>query len=340
MTTRDDGRRAGGVGARRGGHGTAKLLVAAPAMIGSFLLLLVVMSWAGPWEPLLLLAWLASAAVVFTPLGERAVVRWACGFVRPSPRQRAQLDPAWRQVLARCHVDPGDVDLYLQRSRAVNAFTAGGRSVALTTGAQAEFVKPHLVHNLVGASPDTTQVEALLAHELGHWAANSTRVGLVTAWLAAPWRFVSRLFLALGLAFAGRQPRRLLAVLAVGVVTVAVVQAVQHGQAMVAVLLVCLAVAGVVCPLADAALSRRDEYAADRYAARAGYGPALAAALSRLDNGSEHHRPGLLERVTARHPSVAQRLDALYELELARAVFPQSPVSLSVAVLGPAVAAR
>src|SRR4051812_43602547 len=100
------------------GRGTARLLVAAPAMIGSFLLLLVVMGWAGPWEPLLLLAWLASAAAVFTPVGERMVVRWACGFVRPSPRQRAQLDPVWRQVLARCNVDPGDVDLYLQRARA------------------------------------------------------------------------------------------------------------------------------------------------------------------------------------------------------------------------------
>ncbi|WP_375481064.1 M48 family metalloprotease [uncultured Jatrophihabitans sp.] len=338
MNARDDRRRAGLRRQRRRGYGVARLLVATPAMVGS-LLLLVLCSWAGQWEALLLLAWLASAAAVFTPVGERAAVRWACGFVRPSARQRAQLEPAWRRVLGRCGVDPGDVDLYLQRSRAVNAFTAGGRSVALTTGAQAEFVKPHLVQHHEQPA-NTARVEALLAHELGHWAGNSTRVGLVTAWLAAPWRLVSRLFLALGLAFAHRQPRRLLALLVVAVVGVAVVQAIQHGQPTVAALLVGLAVGGVGCPLADAALSRRDEYAADRYAADAGYGADLAAALACLDGGSEHRRPGLLDRLTARHPSVAQRLDALYELELAGTQVPQSPAILAAAAAGPAVAVR
>ena len=339
MNARDDRRRAGLRRQRRRGYGVARLLVATPAMVGSLLLLLVLCSWAGQWEALLLLAWLASAAAVFTPVGERAAVRWACGFVRPSARQRAQLEPAWHRVLGRCGVNPGDVDLYLQRSRAVNAFTAGGRSVALTTGAQAEFVKPHLVQHHEPPA-NTARVEALLAHELGHWAGNGTRIGLVTAWLAAPWRFVSRLFLALGLAFAHRQPRRLLALLVVAVVGVAVVQAIQHGQHAVAALLICLAVAGVACPLADAALSRREEYAADRYAADAGYGPDLAAALVNLDAGSEHRRPGLLDRLTARHPSVAQRLDALYELELAGAQVPRSPAILAPVVAGPAAAVR
>lgn len=338
MSARDDRRRAC-VRRRRRGYGVARLLVATPAMVGSLLLLLVLLSWAGQWEALLLLAWLASAAAVFTPLGERSAVRWACGFVRPSARQWAQLEPAWRRVLGRCGVDPGDVDLYLQRSRAVNAFTAGGRSVALTTGAQAESVKPHLVQH-PEQPPNTARVEALLAHELGHWAGNGTRIGLVTAWLAAPWRFVSRLFLALGLAFAHRQPRRLLALLAVAVVAVAVVRAIQHGQSTVAALLICLAVAGVACPLANAALSRREEYAADRYAAGAGYRPDLAAALAHLDDGSEHRRPGLLDRLTARHPTVAQRLDALYELDLAGADVPASPAMLAAAVAGPAVAVR
>lgn len=201
---------------------------------------------------------------MFTPVGERMAVRWACGFVRPSARQRAQLAPVWGQVLARSQVDAADVDLYLQRSRSVNAFTAGGRSVALTTGAQANFLTPRPSH-----APDTTQIEALLAHELGHWDGNGTRIALVTTWLATPWRFAARLLLAIGLGFARRQPRRLLAVLVVAVVVVAVVQAIQHRRPTVAAVLICLAVAGVACPLADAALSRRDEFAADRYAARA-----------------------------------------------------------------------
>lgn len=303
--------------ARRGGTAgprmhAARVLIAAPAMIGSLLLLLLVlMSWAGRWEPVLLLTWLASAAAVFTPSGERVAVRWACGSVRPSARHRALLDPAWRQALERCQVDPADVDLYIQRSRAVNAYAAGGRSVALTTGAQSVFLEPRPIH-----ASDTECVAALLAHELGHRDSHGTRLGLVTAWLDAPWRFAERLLLGVAVAIARRQPRCLLSALVVAVVVVAVVQAVQHGQPMTAAVLTFLAVAGVACPLADAALRRHDEFAADRYAARAGYGPALAAALRRLDDGSEHRRRGLLERATARHPSIEQRLDALYDLDI------------------------
>lgn len=289
----------------------ARVLVAAPAMIGSLLLLLVLMSWAGQWEPVLLLTWLASAAAVFTRSGERVAVRWACGFVRPSARHRALLDPAWRQALERCKVDPGDVDLYIQRSRAVNAYAVGGRSVALTTGAQSDFLTPRPTH-----ASDTECVAALFAHELGHRDSHGTRLGLVTAWLAAPWRFAERLILRVAVAVSSRQPRRLLAALVVTAVVVAVVQAVQQGQPMTAVVLSFLAVAGVACPLADAALHRHDEFAADRYAARAGYGPALAAALRRLDDGSQHRRRPLLERATARHPSIEQRLDALFDLEI------------------------
>lgn len=289
----------------------ARVLVAAPAMIGSLLLLLVLMSWAGRWEPVLLLTWLASATTVFTPSGERVAVRWACGFVRPSARHRALLDPAWSQALERCKVDPADVDLYIHRSRAVNAYAAGGRSVALTTGARSEFLTPRPTH-----ASDTDCVAALLAHELGHRDSQGTRLGLVTAWLAAPWRFAERLILGVAVAIAARQPRRLLAAVVAAAVVIAVVQAVQHGQPMTAALLSFLAVAGVACPLADAALHRHDEFAADRYAARAGYGPALAAALRRLDDGSEHRRRPLLERATARHPSIEQRLDALYDLEV------------------------
>ena len=290
--------------------GMARVLVAAPAMVGSLLMLLVLFGWAARWEPVLMLAWLGSAVLVFTRPGERVAVRVACGFSRPSARQRALLEPAWRQVLARCQVDPGEVDLYVQRSRAVNAFAVGGRSVAITTGAGADFL---------ARSPSYDHVAALLAHELGHRASRGGRLALVAAWLAAPWRVASRFILgvAFGAAGGARQPRALLALVVTAAVGVAIGQAVRQGQVAVATVLIALAVFGVLCPLADAALSRRDEFAADRYAAAAGYGLALASALRRFDDGSEHRRRGLVERALARHPSIEQRLDALFELEMA-----------------------
>ena len=296
--------------------GMGRVLVAAPAMVGSLLLLLVLFGWAGRWEPVLMLAWLGSAVPVFTRPGERVAVRLACGFSRPSARQRALLEPAWQQVLARCQVEPGDVDLYVQRSTGVTAFAAGGRSVAITSGAGADFLTRSLTHD---------HVAALLAHELGHRATRGGRLALVAAWLAAPWRLASRfiLGLAFGAAGGGRQPRALLALVVTAGVGIAIVQAVQQGQVAVAAVLIALAVFGVLCPLADAALSRRDEFAADRYAAAAGYGLPLAAALRRFDDGSEHRRRGLVERALARHPSIEQRLDSLFELEMTAAATPR-----------------
>jgi Zn-dependent protease with chaperone function len=130
-------------------------------------------------------------------------------------------------------------------------------------------------------------------------------------WLALPWRFASRLVIGIGLATVGRrQPLRLLAVVVVTGVVIAVVQAVQQRQWAVAAVLSAVAVCTVVCPLVDAAVSRRSEYAADRYASGAGLGPQLAAALRVLEGG-HRRRPGMVARLLSRHPSVARRIAVL-----------------------------
>lgn len=287
---------------RRGGWRT---VVALPAVVGSTLLMLVLLGWAGRWEPLLMLAWLASGAAVFTGVGERAAVRADCGFRPLSARQQVVLGPPWLAVLDRCSVPADSVTLYVQRSREPNAYAVGGRSVAVTTGVAAGFLAKTLTE---------ADLSALLAHELGHHAHGAIRFSLVTMWLAAPWRIASRLVLGLALRLSGREPGRLLAAVVAATVVVAVVQAVQRHQLLIAGVLAALALCGVVCRLADAALSRRDELAADRFAAQAGYGAALTGALHRLDVGQQHQGRPLLERALARHPPVETRLDALHDL--------------------------
>jgi STE24 endopeptidase len=284
---------------RRAGHfGAWRALSAVPAMIGSLLLLLVLFSWLAEWELVALLAWIASGVAVFSRIGERVAAGLGAGFRRPSRAQSALLVPAWSAALARCGLTAGDVDLYVQRSREPNAFAAGGRSVAVSTGALAKFSAHRTGHEYL----------AILTHELGHHATRATKFALVTVWLALPWRFASRLVIGFGLAtVARRQPLRLLAVVVLAGVVVAVVQAVQQQQWAVAVVLSAVAVCAVVCPLVDAAVSRRSEYAADRYAAGAGLGPQLAAALQVLDEG-QRRRPGMVPRLLSRHPSVARRI--------------------------------
>jgi Zn-dependent protease with chaperone function len=119
-------------------------------------------------------------------------------------------------------------------------------------------------------------------------------------WLALPWRVVAGLVLGFAMGLEGRQPLPLLALVVAAAVVIAVVQSVQQGALLVAFVLASVAFCGVVCPLADAWIGRRSEYAADRFAVDCGVGPQLISVLGRVDCGVE---PGCTARVLSRHPS-------------------------------------
>jgi STE24 endopeptidase len=130
-------------------------------------------------------------------------------------------------------------------------------------------------------------------------------------WLALPWRAATRLVIGLGLATVGRrQPMRLLGLVAAAAVVVAVVQALQRGQLTTTLVLCTVSVCAVLCPLTDAWVSRRSEYAADRFAADCGLATALSAALTHLD-AEQPERLSWTQRAQSRHPSVDRRVEAL-----------------------------
>jgi Zn-dependent protease with chaperone function len=278
-----------------------RALVAVPAVTGSVLLMLVLFAWMGRWEGPVLLIWLAGSVAVMTRVGERTVVRVGCGFRRPNPVQAARLNPLWSQALRRCGIDAHAIDLYLKRSRELNAFAVGARSVVVTTGL--------LTESRAGPLTDDHLV-SVLVHELGHHVTRQNRYGLLMAWLAAPWRFAVRVAFGIALALARRQPSRwLAAVIATGVI-VAIAQAVLAGDWNVVLVLTGLTVGAVLCPVIDAALSRRSEFAADRYATAAGVAPELASSLQILDSG-HLDRPGLVSQLLSRHPTTLRRIAEL-----------------------------
>jgi STE24 endopeptidase len=226
-----------------------RAVTALPAMVGSLLMLLVLFGWMGQWEGLVLLAWLGSGAAALTRVGERVAVALGYGFHRPSRAQKAAMDRIWASALARAGIAASEADLYVQHSDDLNAYAIGGRSVGVTTGVLRELLARRL---------STAEVEAVLLHELGHHATRATRFALISIWLAAPWRFASRMMIRLGLATVGRrQPVGLLAVVVTAAVVVAVVHAIRDGQILVAAVLVIVAVCAVLCPVADAGVSRR-----------------------------------------------------------------------------------
>jgi STE24 endopeptidase len=272
-------------------------------MVGSLLLLLVLLAGLGRWEGLLLLGWLGAGAMVLRPAGERLAVRIACGFRRPTTHQMTFLSPVWAAALQRAGTPAGDVDLYVQHSDEPNAYAAGGRSVAVTSGVLNDFLARRLSQE---------QMTALLVHELGHRATKATQLGLMSAWLAAPWRLTSRIMTGLAMTLTGapRQPRVLMAVVAAAEVIVAVAQAVAQHHWPVALLIGGIATATLGCPLIDAAVSRRSEYAADRFAAQRGVAPHLADALRVLDRGAACRRTPMVS-LLASHPSTSRRVEAL-----------------------------
>ncbi|WP_164701978.1 hypothetical protein [Modestobacter sp. KNN46-3] len=114
---------------------------------------------------------------------------------------------------------------------------------------------------------------ALLVHELGHHATRATQPMLVAVWLAAPWRMTARVLTGLAGLLSGHPSQRALRTVVISGITVAVVRVVQQGQWMVGGVLGALALFAVICPLADATVCRRAEFAADRFAADHGIGP-------------------------------------------------------------------
>ncbi len=292
--------------ASRGHLGAWRAVASLPAMAGSLLLLLVAFGWMGRGEGLVLAGWLASGAAVCTRSGERIAVRVGFRFRRPSSAQWAALELPWCSALDRAGIVRDAVDLYVAPGGDVNAYAVGRRSIAVTSGALQDYRARRL---------DGLDLEPVFVHELGHHAPGAARITLISPWLALPWRLSSRAVLALGLAMLGRRPPMGLLGLVVGAGVIrAVVQAISQGQVAVAVLLSTLAVCAVLCPLADAAISRHSEYAADWFATQHGVGPQLAAALARLDRGRDR-RQTWTQAALNRHPNTGRRIAAIDRLQ-------------------------
>jgi STE24 endopeptidase len=279
--------------------GLCRAVAAAPAVLGSLTVLMLASGALGRWAGALLAAWAACAAGLLTRGGERMAVRAGCRFHRPSPAQAAALKPAWASALRVSGTAVEDVDLYVQTAPVPDAYAAGAR-VAVTS---------RLVQDYESGRPPEIQLVAVLVHELGHHATGATRPMLVVAFLAAPWRWTMSLLTGLASMLVGRQPRRGLGIVVVPGLAVAVVRALHQGRWMAGGVPVFVGLAVLLCPLADAAISRRVEYAADRFAADHGLASGLAAALRVLNDGHRARR-GWARRLSS-HPTFEQPIGAL-----------------------------
>lgn len=145
------------------------------------------------------------------------------------------------------------------------------------------------------------QAVAVLLHEVGHHATGGNRYGLVLRWLCLPWDVTYRMSIRIGGALPFARTGMLLfpVLFPIAFVNVAREDAPAEQVVPVLVVLVVVALAVFVHPVADAAFSRSAEHAADRYALRLGAGPDLAAALQVMAPGGPSNPYG---RLRGTHP--------------------------------------
>jgi Zn-dependent protease with chaperone function len=226
---------------------------------------------------------LAGAALLLVRPAELAVSRWLAGPSRlPSDSELERLGPMLERIGGHAGIDPGKLILRVLDEGGINASAGAGHLMFVTTGAL------HLADD---------QLEAILAHELGHHRGLHPIAALVVWWLSLPglalaavYRFLRRTVAAIGarLGLLGR-------LLAVPVLVLLVIWQIT--------VMWLFYVADLLSKRAD----RLSEFSADAAAARWGYGGQLVEALESAA-GQEDEVTSRVARLMADHPSVQERV--------------------------------
>ncbi|MEW6727534.1 MAG: M48 family metalloprotease [Bacillota bacterium] len=224
-------------------------------------------------------------ALAFTPAGE-AYFRFVNKLRRGLPDEEAALRPIYERVLKRCGIE-SPPELFVRHTSDVNALAVGTKTVAVTRGALAL---------------PADEIEALLAHEIGHLAHGDTKIRLVThvanlAGTVAAWA-ITGLIAALGVVgmIGGTWGDRQMFGLGLFLVAFAW---------LLKLMAWCLS---KLLELSFLAVGRSEEYRADAYAAERGYRDALVRLLNRFDTAEE---PRGTAALFATHPAVHARIDRL-----------------------------
>ncbi|HKE52577.1 MAG TPA: M48 family metalloprotease, partial [Actinomycetes bacterium] len=268
------------------------LLVLAAAMI-----VIPIVSWLWRqsefWTVILIGGWIAIAAAHFVKPTQGLVAYRLYHAREPTPDERAKLHDPWQNVLARAGIPADRYRLMVSDRDDVNAYASGGYGVVVTSLAVRR-LRPR-------------QLEAVLAHELGHHVNLDLVPRVLMQQVLLPIRAVWWLGRALWTAIraVGRgalASPSCLSVLLAGIV------------AIVALLLFRSLVAPAVIALAGAALGRlaldRAEYDADDIAVRLGVGSVLLGVLKMFERRQPQDRDRL-EQTLGIKPLLRRRIDRL-----------------------------
>ncbi|MCX2952552.1 M48 family metalloprotease [Lentzea sp. NEAU-D7] len=272
-----------------------ELLLGIPTVLSSLLIVGLAGKALTPGTLWLLPAiWLVSGAIVFVPATDKVLAVVAHRLRKPTPTESDLLTPLLDEVCAAAGVDPRRYWLRIQNSREINAMAVGGHVVGVSTAAL----------RLPGP-----QLEAVLAHEVGHHLAGHTKISLLRWWYELPARWTVWLVVMAGVVI--HEVGRAVGTSGARAISIALVVVLAAAALVVSPWLVLVP---VIAPLLALA-SRRAELHADRVAAELGYGPLLLEVLQRWvkeGHDEQRARAGLRARMLASHPSCAHRISRLH----------------------------
>ncbi|MDX3801406.1 M48 family metalloprotease, partial [Streptomyces sp. AK04-3B] len=271
----------------------ARLLLNVPLFLGSLLVVwLISQALPSGLDVVLVVAWLASGALVFHRPTERGLARLLFKMRPPTGAELAALQPIWDDVTRRAGIDGSQYTLWLEDTDELNASAAAGHIVGVTRGAMRQ---------------PPQQLAAVLAHELGHHVGGHSWALLLGIWYAVPVRMFMTVvkFVTRFLFFFTAE----LSCLAAGVFVVV------FGAFAVATFLAFPpAVVLYAIPFLLAWAGRQGELRADRFAGQLGYGPLLISVFAGWqaeghDDAARKESP--VARLMSSHPPLHQRIRAL-----------------------------
>lgn len=241
--------------------------------------------------------YLISEAVSMSPIGEYLLRRMQ-GCRRMDPATAQRIEPLFAEVCARARTKtrflPKDVRLFISDEEEPNAFATGRKTVCVTKG-------------LLNLSDH--EICGVLAHEVGHLIHKDTDLILIVA--------VGN-FLVTAVLFIYRTIFNLIHALAsirgdlhdsLGGLICSFLLKVFVNLLFSAVMWVWTKIGILLCMYS----SRRNEYMADAFAKKLGFGETLASALEKTADGNGV-KGGLWAALRASHPPVRQRIQKLRSL--------------------------
>ena len=229
-------------------------------------------------------------AVALSPWGER-YFRFTNRLRRPLPQEGDVLYPALERLAARCGLNRMP-EVFIQHNAHPNALAVGTGTVAVTTG-------------LLQQAP-AEEIEAVLAHEVGHLVNGDTKIRLVAyvtnaAGNVALWALTGIILVMSVVGFGGGMMGGDRSMSGFGWFMLLLAWSLKASIWILTKLL----------QLSYLAVGRREEYAADEYAARHGYRDGLIAFLSRPGDVKPER---VMAALHATHPAPEARIERLMRL--------------------------